>query len=129
MADVISMTRQHEEQEEEKEEELSDEQMQQILAQAAQRRKDEHKDQTKSSTTASLHFPKLNTGNMTQPYVSNQGEVARVDATRLLAANDRKLANRIRKVDDPVAVKNKLLEVCFISFSSSSSSPLSILRP
>lgn len=106
MADVISFAPQHEE-------DLSDEQMQEMLAQAAKRRQENASvaladDEAKSNR---FNFPKLNTGEMVQPYVSNKGDVAKVDSSRLLAQQDRKLSNQIRKVEDPVAVKKQMLEV------------------
>ena len=111
MADVISFAPQHEE-------ELSDEQMQEMLAQAARRRKENASsvapvDKDDGVVKAGqFKFPKLNTGEMVQPYVSDAGDVATVDRSRLLGEQDRKLSNQIRKVEDPVAVKKKMLEVC-----------------
>lgn len=113
MADVISFAPQHEE-------ELSDEQMQEMLAQAARRRKENVSvalfDKDDKDKGNQFNFPKLNTGEMVQPYVSNAGDVAVVDRSRLLAEQDRKLSNQIRKVEDPVAVKKKMLEVCSETF-------------
>jgi hypothetical protein len=117
MADVISFAPQHEE-------ELSDEQMQEMLAQAARRRQENASiallDKGDKDKANQFNFPKLNTGEMIQPYVSNAGDVATVDRSRLLSDHDRKLSNQIRKVDDPVAVKKKTIEVClkfFLSFT------------
>ena len=113
MADVISFAPQHEE-------ELSDEQMQEMLAQAAKRRQEKASvalfDKDDKDKANQFNFPKLNTGEMVQPYVSNGGDVATVDRSRLLAEQDRKLSNQIRKVEDPVAIKKKTLEVCLQSF-------------
>ncbi|THW32235.1 rRNA-processing protein FCF2 [Aureobasidium pullulans] len=109
MVDVISFAPQHEE-------ELSDEQMQEMLAQAARRRKENASsvalvDKDDGVVKAGqFNFPKLNTGEMVQPYVSDAGDVATVDRSRLLGEQDRKLSNQIRKVEDPVAVKKKMLE-------------------
>lgn len=113
MADVISYAPRHEE-------DLSDEQMQEMLAQAARRRKENASvalfDKDDKDKASQFNFPKLNTGEMVQPYVSNSGDVATVDRSRLLAEQDRKLSNQIRKVEDPVAVKKKMLEVCLQPF-------------
>lgn len=120
MADVISFAPQHEE-------ELSDEQMQEMLAQAARRRKENASsvalvDKDDGVVKAGqFNFPKLNTGEMVQPYVSDAGDVATVDRSRLLGEQDRKLSNQIRKVEDPVAVKKKMLEVCCRSLTFSPS--------
>jgi hypothetical protein len=108
MADVISFAPQHEE-------DLSDEQMQEMLAQAAKRRQEKASvalfDKDDKDKVNQFNFPKLNTGGMVQPYVSNAGDVATVDRSRLLSEQDRKLSNQIRKVEDPVAFKKKTLEV------------------
>lgn len=118
MADVISFAPQHEE--------LSDEQMQEMLAQAARRRQGKASvalvDKDDKDKANQFNFPKLNTGEMVQPYVSNAGDVATVDRSRLLAEQDRKLSNQIRKVEDPVAIKKKTIEVrskLFFPFSFS----------
>ncbi|KAH0292088.1 Fcf2-domain-containing protein [Aureobasidium namibiae CBS 147.97] len=107
MADVISFPLQHEE-------ELSDEQMQEMLAQAARRRQEKASvalfDKDDKDKANQFDFPKLNTGEMVQPYVSSAGDVATVDRSRLLAEQDRKLSNQIRKVEDPVAIKKKTIE-------------------
>ena len=44
-------------------------------------------------------------------YVSFNASIAHTDPKRLLATQDRKLANSIRKVEDPVTLKQKRLEV------------------
>ena len=99
-------------------EELSDEQMQAMLVRAAERRRtnaslklsgDAADD---SNNNKKYSFPKLNTGEIAKPYVSTTGEVAQVDASRLLQEKDRLLANKVRKVEDPVVVKKKAAEVC-----------------
>jgi hypothetical protein len=118
MEDVISFAPQHEE-------DLSDEQMQEMLAQAAKRRQEKASvalfDKDDKDKANQFNFPKLNTGEMVQPYVSNAGDVATVDRSRLLSEQDRKLSNQIRKVEDPVAFKKKTLEVrSDISFLSHS---------
>lgn len=106
MADVITVASRNED-------DLSDEQMQELLAQAAKRRQEKaslafaDEDEAKST----FNFPKLNTGEMVKPYVDNKGDVATLDAKRLLGEKDRKLSEGIRKVEDPVAVKKKTLEV------------------
>jgi len=47
-----------------------------------------------------------------RPYVTLKGDVARADPGRLVQARERLLSGTIRKVDDPVEVKRKSLEVC-----------------
>lgn len=47
-----------------------------------------------------------------RPYVTLNGDVARADPGRLVQERERLLSGWIRKVDDPVEVKRKSLEVC-----------------
>lgn len=92
-------------------EDMTDEQMQELLAQAAARMQERNslafaQEEGHIQTT----FPKLSADTV-KPYVTTKGDVAAVDATRLLAEKDRKLSNRIRKVEDPGAVQKRLAEV------------------
>lgn len=104
------------------EDELSDEQMQEILARAAKRRQDKASVKlADESGNKQFAFPKLNTGDIAKPYVSTTGDVAKIDSSRLLQEKDRILANKIRKVEDPVVVENRKAEVCTHSFSPLSS--------
>lgn len=91
-------------------EELSDEQIQTLLKQAEARLRERATTAAQSAFTLPK-FPRLNAGDIAQPYVRTDGEVARVDSSKLLNERERELANKIRKVEDPVAVKKKLLEV------------------
>ncbi|KAF2773486.1 Fcf2-domain-containing protein [Teratosphaeria nubilosa] len=91
---------------------LSDEQIEQLLATASARlqEKSHSKDLAKTNPRNSYTFPKLNAGKLEKPYVSSRGEVALIDAPRLLEQKQRKLADGIRKVEDPVASKKLALE-------------------
>lgn len=93
-------------------EELTDEQIEQLLARATARLQEKAKQQqlTKSSTQT-LTFPKLDAGQLEKPYVETKGDVATVDASRLLEEKHRKQANGIRKVEDPVTAKKAAAEV------------------
>ena len=56
-------------------------------------------------------LPKLNAGSVEQPYIRNDGDVARIDHSRLLPVEQRKLANGFRKIEDPIALKKKASKV------------------
>ena len=107
-------------------EELSDEQMQAMLARAAKRRQEAlglklaaaDDDDDDDSSNKQFSFPKLNTGEIAKPYVSTTGHVAQIDSSRLLQEKDRVLSNKIRKVEDPVLLKQKTAEVRIHSPSS-----------
>ncbi|KAI9761200.1 MAG: hypothetical protein M1840_002000 [Geoglossum simile] len=53
-------------------------------------------------------FPQINPGDIPQPYVNSTSEVARIDSSRLLALQDKGLADSPRHVEDPVRVKERL---------------------
>lgn len=95
------------------EDELSDEQMQQMLARAAARKQESISLRLAGEETKDkqFSFPKLSTGEIAKPYVSTTGQVAQVDSSRLLQEKDRVLADKIRKIEDPVALKQKKAEV------------------
>jgi len=93
-------------------EELSDEQIQALLKKAEARLRERASSAAKDVSTLPK-FPRLNVGEIAQPYVRTNGDVARVDPSKLLGKRERDLANKIRKVEDPVAVKQRLSEVCF----------------
>lgn len=98
---------------------LSDEQIEALLARATARLQQHAKEQqvTTQKDGWNFKFPKLDAGNLESPYIRTKGEVASVDAKRLLDDKDRKQANGIRKVEDPVAAKKALSEVSAIRTS------------
>lgn len=65
----------------------------------------------KEKSDALARIPRLDTTGLPKPYVNTKGDVARADAHRQIDEDTRKLANGIRKVEDPVVMKKKLLEV------------------
>lgn len=94
-------------------EDLSDEQIEAMLARATERL--QQKGEVAKTGEKSLYtFPKLNAGKLEKPYVSSKADVASVDASRLLDEKDRKQANGIRKVEDPLTAKKAALEVSLV---------------
>ena len=93
---------------------LTDEHIDELLARATARLREKanSKDILKNDEQQSYNFPKLQTGQLEKPYVSSNGNVATVDAPRLLEEKQRKQANGIRRVEEPVAAKKLALEVC-----------------
>lgn len=94
-------------------EDISDEQIEQLLARATARLQEKSKDSQLTQKTAqhSFHFPRLDAGQLEKPYVSTKGDIATVDASRLLQEKHRKQASVIRKVEDPVTTKAAAAEV------------------
>jgi hypothetical protein len=56
-------------------------------------------------------IPKVTSGTSITPYIKSTPQGAQVDSTRLVNNRERKLANGIRKVEDPVTIKNKAAQV------------------
>lgn len=117
MAAVPIVDRAHNIQEDE---DPTDEQIEELLARASARLKENptSKEVAKGNGTQMYNFPKLETGNLPKPYISNNTEVATVDAPRLLEQKQRNQANGIRKVEDPVHAKKAALAVRLIPFIS-----------
>ena len=94
-------------------EDLTDEQIQALLARASARLKEKSisKDVAAVEKRQSYTFPKLETGKLEKAYVSTTGDVANVDARRMLEEKHRKQANGIRRVEEPVAAKKLAEEV------------------
>jgi len=90
-------------------EDLSEEQIEQLLQQAEARLR--AGSLVVSFNRTSDLLPHLDTSALVKPYVNIKGDVARADTGRLIDEKTRKLAVGIRKVEDPVFTKRKLLEV------------------
>lgn len=93
--------------------ELSDEQIEMLLKQAEVRLRDKatSTQPLPLPTAADFKLPRLEAANLPAPYIQTDGDIARLAPARLLDPRQRELANRIRKVEDPVAVKKKQAEV------------------
>lgn len=95
--------------------ELTDNEIELLLTQAEDRlRQQQQLAFTKSSGFApSLpRSAKLDVSTLAKPYVQTGDDIARADPRRLVDDKQRQLANGIRKVEDPVTTKQKVLEVC-----------------
>ncbi|GME46603.1 rRNA processing protein fcf2 [Neofusicoccum parvum] len=92
--------------------ELSDEQIEMLLKQAEVRLRDKatSAQQLQLPSATDFKLPRLEAAGLPAPYIQTNGDVARVDPSRLLDAQQRELANHIRKVEDPVAVRKKQAE-------------------
>ncbi|KAL9091907.1 MAG: hypothetical protein Q9165_004659 [Trypethelium subeluteriae] len=92
-------------------EDVSDEQIHQLLKEAETRLRAQHSTALarsgKDSSFKSL--PRLDASAAEKPYIENDGAVARIDQSRLLSDDQRNLANGIRKIEDPVAVKKRAI--------------------
>lgn len=95
-------------------ESVTDEDIQQLLQDAAQRLR-ENANAEKSMTVGKVVVPKLPTVgayDVANIYVRTEGDIAHADPGRLLDKSSRELSNKVRKVEDPIIVKQRKLEVC-----------------
>ncbi|KZF21206.1 Fcf2-domain-containing protein [Xylona heveae TC161] len=92
---------------------LSAEQITQLLKDAEQRLRPSTAAVATAGKSILASLPKIPTlgpNNAPQPYVTSNGEMARVDSSRLLNNDQRKKSEGLRKVEDPAQVKAKLQE-------------------
>lgn len=64
-----------------------------------------------NTSDLSASFPRLNPGEVVLPYINANGEIARVDAHRLVNERERKLSGEPRLVEDSVLALEKLKKV------------------
>ena len=96
---------------------LTDEQMEEMLANATARlqAKARAEDIVTLDQGQKYTFPKLETAKLVNPYVSTIGDIATLDAPRLLDERHRKQAKGVRRVQDPGTAKKIAEEVCVVS--------------
>jgi len=93
---------------------MTDEQMQALLEQATNRlRQGSSLQSLEKEDERRYAFPRLEVGDLPRTYttVSKKG-VVQIQTSNRKQEKDRPLANQIRKVEDPVAVRNRQAEVC-----------------
>ena len=101
--------------------ELSDEQIEQLLQQATVRLREQQALKLDSRYVPAVPTTgKLMVSTLATPYVQTTGDIAKADTSRLVDEQHRQLADgAIRKVEDPVMVKQKNLEVRYATCSRS----------
>lgn len=97
----------------ENDEEIFDERMNELLKSAETRLRQGIT--TQSQTAQLLKQPKLNTGELTRPYITAAGDVSRIDSSILVKKDERALSNEIRKVGvRPSKAEKRNAEVCLL---------------
>lgn len=92
-------------------EDLFDERMNELLKSAEARLRQGIT--TQSQTAQFLKQPKLNTGELTRPYITTAGDVSRIDSSILVKKDERALLNETRRVEvTPSKAEKKNAEVC-----------------
>jgi hypothetical protein len=112
-------------------EELTDEQVRELL-QDASRRMRESRAAGRPTSTSDVPFklPKLNPGHVADTYTKTKGNITRLDSSKLVNKRDQVLANGVKKIEDPIAIKRQRQEVCkCVKYISTGILPLMITIP
>jgi DNA transposition AAA+ family ATPase len=100
--------------EDDTDEELSDQQIKELLNEAAERMRAKAALQPVAAPEAPFKLPKLRPGHIAETYEKTEGNITRLDHSKLIDKKQLALANGIKKIDDPVADKRKRKEVRYI---------------
>jgi len=84
-------------------EELNDEQIRELLTDAAQRMR--AKPPAIPVADAPFRLPRLRPGHIADTHETTEGNITRLDHSKLLDKEQMALANRIKKIDDPLQVQ------------------------
>lgn len=99
--------------EDDTDEELSDEQIQELLNEAAQRMR--AKAAPASAADAPFKLPKLKPGQIAESYEKTNGNITRLDQSKLIDKEQQALANDgFKKIEDPLQIKKQRKEVCIL---------------
>jgi hypothetical protein len=119
--------------EDDTDEELSDQQIKELLNEAAERMRAKAALQPSAAPEVPFKLPKLRPGHIADTYEKTEGNITRLDHSKLIDKKQMALANSIKKIDDPIADKRKRKEVCttffLFIFSPRSWTPVMIIIP
>ena len=100
--------------------ELTDDQIDELLQRAEARLRSKAAVKTTTELEPStFKLPKLNCANLPQAPVQISKSVARANISSLLPKDIQQAEGRARKVEDPVTVKKRITEVCYINHRAS----------
>lgn len=97
--------------EDDTDDELSDQQIKELLNEAAERMRAKVALQPVSAPDVPFKLPKLRPGHIADTYEKTEGNITRLDHSKLIDKKQLALANGIKKIDDPIADKRKRVEV------------------
>jgi hypothetical protein len=93
-------------------EELTDMQVRELLEDASRRmREKQASSQPTSNPAGPFKLPKLKAGHIADTYTKTEGNITRLDSSKLVNKRDQVMANGVKKIEDPVAIKRQKLEV------------------
>jgi hypothetical protein len=111
-------------------EELTDAQVRELLEDASRRmREKKASGQSTAASTTPFKLPKLQAGHIADTYSKTQGNITRLDSSKLVNKRHQVLANGVKKIEDPVAIKRQKLEVSAFVRALQYSPPLMIIIP
>ncbi len=97
--------------------ELTDEEIKALLDRAEQRlRQKAEGTSAKILDSESFKLPQLQCGRLPHPTVRVKGQIAHADTSKLVSESAKKLADGVRKVEDPVIIKRRAIEVSPTTF-------------
>jgi hypothetical protein len=99
--------------EDDTDEDMSDEQVRELLSEAAARMRAKAAGKSTATSDVPFKLPRLKPGHLADTYEKTDGNITRLDHSKLVDPQQQALANGIKKIDDPLAVKKqKKIEVC-----------------
>ena len=113
--------------EDDTDEELSDQQIKELLNEAAERMRAKAALQPSAAPEVPFKLPKLRPGHIADTYEKTEGNITRLDHSKLIDKKQLALANGIKKIDDPLTDKRQRKEVR--ATSSLSLLPVMIIIP
>jgi hypothetical protein len=99
--------------EDDTDEDMSDEQVRELLNEAAARMQAKAAGKPTATPDVPFKLPRLRPGHLADTYEKTDGNITRLDHSKLVDQKQQALANGIKKIDDPLALKKqKKIEVC-----------------
>jgi hypothetical protein len=99
--------------EDDTDEDMSDEQIRELLNEAAARMQAKAAGKPTATPDVPFKLPRLRPGHLADTYEKTDGNITRLDHSKLVDQKQQALANGIKKIDDPLALKKqKKIEVC-----------------
>jgi hypothetical protein len=92
-------------------EDMSDAQVRELLNEAAARMRAKAAGKPTAAQNVPFKLPKLRPGHLAETHEKIEGNITRLDHSKLIDKKQQALANGIKKIDDPLAVKEQKIEV------------------
>ncbi|KAF2028452.1 Fcf2-domain-containing protein [Setomelanomma holmii] len=94
----------------ETDDELSDEQVRELLNEAAARMRSKAAGKPTTAPDAPFKLPRMRPGHLADTLEKTEGNITRLDQSKLVDKKQQALANGIKKIDDPLALKKQKQE-------------------